>query len=450
MSEKLDRQGARTEFQYNKRFAELMGIATDARDKVDKVASTLRNEFKEQYTQIYRDTEKIILSALENYTKTGDFETYKRTVESELLVMADRITATVESTEESIKEVQDILTNTYEEFRRETESEFQVLTDQITASVTTSEEKIKEVRDSLTDQTLSFEQYKKDTDSSLKVLSDGIAANVKVTEEGLKQVNDELTGQATEFEQFKTSNTAALNVLSEGISANVAAIEDRTKRINNLDSQVTSLETFQREASAELNVLAGGITANATELTNQSAQINDISGHVESLEQFQSEATSELSLLPGEFATTLAAATKLVTDAKTELGNSIQEVDTYAKSTLKQDIDSLTFEFEKTTATVGNIDGDVQKIKEELEKHFEFSADGLIIKAGENAMQLRLDNDIIRFMRNGQEFGWWDGVNFHTGNIYVAVDEVAQFGNYGFLPYEDADTDGLDLARVGD
>jgi hypothetical protein len=64
-------------------------------------------------------------------------------------------------------------------------------------------------------------------------------------------------------------------------------------------------------------------------------------------------------------------------------------------------------------------------------------------------MQLTLDNDIIIFKKNGQEFGWWDGVNFHTGNIFVDVDEIAQFGNYGFVPYEDNETDGLDLVRVG-
>ena len=64
-------------------------------------------------------------------------------------------------------------------------------------------------------------------------------------------------------------------------------------------------------------------------------------------------------------------------------------------------------------------------------------------------MELILDNDIVRFVKNGQEFGWWDGVNFHTGNIYVDVDETAQFGNYGFVPYEDSESDGLDLVRVG-
>ena len=68
VSAKQDRQGVRTasdleqKYNFDKTFAELMGIATDARDKVDKVESTLRNEMKEQSTTISRDTEKIIMS----------------------------------------------------------------------------------------------------------------------------------------------------------------------------------------------------------------------------------------------------------------------------------------------------------------------------------------------------------------------------------------------------
>lgn len=111
--------------------------------------------------------------------------------------------------------------------------------------------------------------------------------------------------------------------------------------------------------------------------------------------------------------------------------------------------EKISMNFETATTQITNVNGDLQTVVEELQKHFDFSVDGLTIKAGEGAMSLRLDNDIIHFEKNGQEFGWWDGVNFHTGNIYVGVEEIAQFGNYGFVAYEDADSDGLDLVRVG-
>lgn len=109
----------------------------------------------------------------------------------------------------------------------------------------------------------------------------------------------------------------------------------------------------------------------------------------------------------------------------------------------------ISMTFSEATEKIGDVNGDLQSVVELLQKHFEFTLDGLLIKAGEDAMQLLLDNDIVHFMKGGQAFGWWDGVNFHTGNIFVGVDEIAQFGNYGFVPYEDDDSDGLDFVRVG-
>lgn len=111
--------------------------------------------------------------------------------------------------------------------------------------------------------------------------------------------------------------------------------------------------------------------------------------------------------------------------------------------------EKIAMNFEETVRQVSSVNGDLQSIEETLQKHFEFSVDGLVIKAGEGSMSLLLDNDVIRFMKDGTEFGYWDGVDFHTGNIYVGVDEIAQLGNYGFVPYEDDDTDGLDFVRVG-
>lgn len=57
--------------------------------------------------------------------------------------------------------------------------------------------------------------------------------------------------------------------------------------------------------------------------------------------------------------------------------------------------------------------------------------------AGENAMELTMDHNVISFSKNGELFGWWDGINFHTGNIVINVTERAQFGNYAFVPRTD-------------
>lgn len=107
--------------------------------------------------------------------------------------------------------------------------------------------------------------------------------------------------------------------------------------------------------------------------------------------------------------------------------------------------DALVLRFTEAIDVTRDVDGDLQSTRELLSKYFEFSQQGLTIKAGENTMTLSLDNDMIIFEKNGQQFGWWDGVDFHTGNIVIGVTERAQFGSFAFVPRED----GLSFLEVG-
>ena len=111
--------------------------------------------------------------------------------------------------------------------------------------------------------------------------------------------------------------------------------------------------------------------------------------------------------------------------------------------------DKISMNFETTIAQVTDINGDLQTVVENLQKHFDFGANGLTIKAGDDEVKLILDNGIVYFELNGQQKTILDPDSLKTGNIYIGVDEIAQFGNYGFVPYEDEDTDGLDFVRVG-
>lgn len=108
--------------------------------------------------------------------------------------------------------------------------------------------------------------------------------------------------------------------------------------------------------------------------------------------------------------------------------------------------DEIVMNFTAVTEQVNNVDGDLQAEITQRLKHISFSDDGITIGAGEHAMQLKLDNDIIKFMKNGLQFGWWDGVDFHTGNIVVEVNERAQFGNFAFVPRSDG---SLMFLKVG-
>ena len=105
-------------------------------------------------------------------------------------------------------------------------------------------------------------------------------------------------------------------------------------------------------------------------------------------------------------------------------------------------------EVEETTK--GYVDGELESYKEEVSKHITLGLDTAItISSGSNAgaITLELDNEKgIIFKKNGVEFGSWDGVDFHTGNIVVDVEERAQLGNFAFIPRSDG---SLSFLKVG-
>lgn len=135
----------------------------------------------------------------------------------------------------------------------------------------------------------------------------------------------------------------------------------------------------------------------------------------------------------------------------------MEELRSTVSSQLSVMAERIALNFETSLLQITELDGDIQTVVEELQKHFEFSAGGLVIKAGDHDMKLLLDNDVVAFYKGDidpddpavNRRGYWDGDSFHIGNIYIDVDEVAQLGNYGFVPFDDGDTDGLDLVRVG-
>lgn len=136
----------------------------------------------------------------------------------------------------------------------------------------------------------------------------------------------------------------------------------------------------------------------------------------------------------------------------------LDELKTQIEAEFKVMADRITMSFESSMLQISEVNGDLQTVVEDLQKHFEFTVGGLVIKAGDHDMKLLLDNDVVAFYKGDidpddpavNRRGYWDGDSFHIGNIYIDVDEVAQLGNYGFVPYDDGTTDGLDLVRVGE
>lgn len=116
------------------------------------------------------------------------------------------------------------------------------------------------------------------------------------------------------------------------------------------------------------------------------------------------------------------------------------EYNTY-KSSTKSQLEVLSnqieMNFTSTNSSIETVDGKVDTKFEELTKYIRFSTDGIEIGKDENSLKLKLDNDMIQFTKNGTPIGWWDGNDFHTGNIIVEVNERAQFGNFAFTPRSD-------------
>lgn len=109
--------------------------------------------------------------------------------------------------------------------------------------------------------------------------------------------------------------------------------------------------------------------------------------------------------------------------------------------------DEIKMTFETTSSQISDVEGDMQSQFNELYKHISFSGEnGIEIHDGINTLSLTMDTDGISFKKNGEQFGFWDGNDFYTGNIVVEVNERAQFGNFAFVPRSDG---SLMFLKVG-
>ena len=96
--------------------------------------------------------------------------------------------------------------------------------------------------------------------------------------------------------------------------------------------------------------------------------------------------------------------------------------------------DQFLFEFETLRATVDENDAEARTKLTEIYNYISFDNGDIKLGGSDSPITLTLEKDLIVFKKNGQQFGWWDGVDFHTGNIVVEVNERAQFGDFAFVP----------------
>ena len=111
------------------------------------------------------------------------------------------------------------------------------------------------------------------------------------------------------------------------------------------------------------------------------------------------------------------------------------EVTSAISTSLEQLADSFTFTFNELRTVVDENDASIRRHVIEQESYIRLEDGNIVLgQSAEGSMQLTLENDLIVFKKNGATFGWWDGVDFHTGNIIIEVNERAQFGKFAAVP----------------
>ena len=106
--------------------------------------------------------------------------------------------------------------------------------------------------------------------------------------------------------------------------------------------------------------------------------------------------------------------------------------------------------FNTIDSALSDLDESTNSKFAEFHKYIEFTDTGIRISSSNSAIMLELDNEqgiLFRKNTDTEPFGWWDGNDFHTGNIVVKVNERAQFGAFAFIPRNDG---SLSFLKVGE
>lgn len=199
------------------------------------------------------------------------------------------------------------------------------------------------------------------------------------------------------------------------------------------------------------------ITLGATLKTSTGMANENQAAYQDQLDKIQMEMNTQTQDLIGLEEETRRQITETIKTCNSIIASALEEYvktsnyEEYKKTVSSQfelTAQKISASFSDVTEQVKLVNGDLQKIVEKLEKHFDFGLTGLIIRAGVNDMSLRLDNGLVLFQKNGQTFGWWDGVDFHTGNIYIGLNEKAQFGDFALVPRSNRSLSFLHIEEI--
>jgi len=197
---------------------------------------------------------------------------------------------------------------------------------------------------------------------------------------------------------------------------------------------------------------------NVCEETSSTIEVGDNFKTLTDIQHEQANAVSNLSNKVGKIESNYVTNQKLQSErleTNSIISQSVSNIllrveETYTKNTDIEDFrreietelsilsDEILMNFTTTTEQINNVDGSLQSKFNKLYKYISFSGEnGIVIGSGEKAITLTVDTRGIVFSRNNVAFGFWNGIDFYTGNIIVRLNERAQFGNFAFIPRSD-------------
>jgi phage minor structural protein len=145
-------------------------------------------------------------------------------------------------------------------------------------------------------------------------------------------------------------------------------------------------------------------------------------------------------------ATQIAQSAEEITLEVSKTYTTNDQVTGIVSTSLTQLEDQFTFLFTELQTDTGATDAELRDQIELIRRYISFENGYIKLGSSDSAITLSVENDLIVFRKNGAQFGWWDGVDFHTGNIVVAVNERAQLGNFAFVPRTNG---SLSFLKVG-
>ena len=152
------------------------------------------------------------------------------------------------------------------------------------------------------------------------------------------------------------------------------------------------------------------ITMGATQRTYTGSQIDAARNVGNRIESARKELTDRVDVSATQV---IQATTQQITDLQQNVNSIILSalenyVETGDFGSYKEEIstklsvltDQLSIDITKVTERIDNVNGDLQSKYDSITKAFRFTSDGLIIGESGNEILLRLDNDVLQFVRN--------------------------------------------------